>query len=223
MLQQFLRGPGLIGLFLFFGSQPICAQSKTPKFEVGAQFSLIRFSDLDITEPGFGGRFTYNINKHVAVEAEGSFFPREVKDSFGETLQGGRKTEGLFGVKFGARNRRVGWFGKVRPGFIHFGNFEKTGVVCIAVSPCVLPTPPFNFSETDFAMDIGGVFELYPARRTVIRFDLGDTIIHSSSAERIALPTTLVFSNLGSIPGIKDVVRSTSNNFQFSVGVGFRF
>ncbi|HLR04680.1 MAG TPA: hypothetical protein VK117_02640, partial [Pyrinomonadaceae bacterium] len=160
MLQQFLRGPGLIGLFLFFGSQPICAQSKTPKFEVGAQFSLICFSDLDITEPGFGGRFTYNINDHLAV-----------------------------GVKAGGRTRRIGVFGKVRPGFVHFGNFEKPeafGVVCTGF--CALPTPPFNFSETDIAVDLGGVIELYPSRRTIVRFDVGDTIVHSGSGKTVVLP-----------------------------------
>src|SRR5260370_40452999 len=87
-----------------------------------------------------------------------SFFPREVKDSFGETLQGGRKTEGLFGVKLGARTKRVGVFGKVRPGFVHFSNFGRPGIVCTDRCP---PQPPPNFSETDFALDVGGVVELY--------------------------------------------------------------
>lgn len=140
MQQRLLRAVPAVALFLFLGGQAICAQSKTPKFEVGAQFSLIRFSDLDITEPGFGGRLTYNINDHLAVDAEVNLFPRKVR-TLNTVLQGGQKTEGLFGVKFGARKKRVGWFGKVRPGFIHFGNFEKTGVACIAGSPCVLPTP----------------------------------------------------------------------------------
>src|SRR5713226_10748425 len=95
-----------IAVFLFAGSERVFAQSKTPKFEVGAQFSLVRFSDLDITEPGFGGRFTYNINDHLAVEDEVNLFPRKVR-TLNTVLQGGRKTEGLFGVKFGARKRRV--------------------------------------------------------------------------------------------------------------------
>src|SRR5713226_9738197 len=119
MQKLFPIGVSIIALFLLADSQRVSAQSKTPKFEVGTQFSLIRFSDLDITEPGFGGRFTYNINDHLAVEAEGNFFSRKLKDSFGETLQGGRKTQGLFGVKLGARSKRIGVFGKVRPGFVH--------------------------------------------------------------------------------------------------------
>src|SRR5713226_7557983 len=106
MQKLFPIGVSIIALFLLADSQRVSAQSKTPKFEVGTQFSLIRFSDLDITEPGFGGRFTYNINDHLAVEAEVNLFPRKVR-TLNTVLQGGRNTEGLFGVKFGARKRRV--------------------------------------------------------------------------------------------------------------------
>src|SRR5437763_16917458 len=119
MQRKFLHAVSVAALLLFLNSNLVLAQSETPKFEVGAQFSLVRFSDLDITEPGFGGRFTYNLNSHVAVEAEANFFPREVKDFYGETLQGGRKTQGLFGIKIGERSRRLGIFGKIRPGFVH--------------------------------------------------------------------------------------------------------
>ncbi len=107
MQQKILRAACVAAMFLFLHHNPAVAQSETPKFEVGTQFSVIRFSDLEITEPGFGGRFTYNVNDHLAVEAEVNFFPREVKDSFGETLQGGRKTQGLFGVQTITHRKRV--------------------------------------------------------------------------------------------------------------------
>ncbi|MEK6282350.1 MAG: outer membrane beta-barrel protein [Acidobacteriota bacterium] len=219
MLQKLLPPICTLALCLFFNNNQITAQSKTPKYEVGAQFSLLRFSDLDITEPGFGGRFTYNINEHIAVEAEGNFFPREGKEYFGETLQGGRKTQGLFGVKAGARTRRLGIFGKVRPGFLHFGNFTRPGIACTDVCP---PQPPPNFSQTDFALDLGSVIELYPSQRTILRFDIGDTMIHSGSGEVVVIPGITQFPSGFSIP-FKDVVRSTSHNLQFSVGIGFRF
>jgi Outer membrane protein beta-barrel domain len=219
MQKRFLFGLTIVAMVLFAGSD-VFAQSDTPKYEIGAQFSMVRFSDLDITEPGFGGRFTYNINKHVAAEAEVNFFPREVKDSFGQTLQGGRKTEGLFGLKLGVRKKRIGVFGKVRPGFVHFSNFTRPGIVCTDRCP---PLPPPRFSETDFAMDVGGVFELYPSRRTVVRFDIGDTIIHSGSGEHLLLPSTFVLFDGTTLPTAKAIVRSTSHNLQFSVGIGFRF
>src|SRR5712692_7127112 len=114
MQKLFPIGVSIIALFLLADSQRVSAQSKTPKFEVGTQFSLIRFSDLEITEPGFGGRFTYNINKHVAVEAEVNLFPRDRQDS-NDASKGGHKAQALFGIKAGTRGRRVGLFGKIRP------------------------------------------------------------------------------------------------------------
>lgn len=206
-------------LFLFSQNDSVLAQSETLRYEVGGQFSMVRFGDLDITEPGFGLRTTYNINNHLAVEAEANFFPREAKDFYGETLQGGRKVQGLFGVKLGGRGRKLGLFGKVRPGFVHFKHFTRPGFVCIDACP---PQPP-PFSETDFALDVGGVVELYPTRRTVLRFDLGDTIIHSGSGVEIALPDVFTFFDGTKLPIDKPVIRSTSHNLQFSVGVGFRF
>jgi hypothetical protein len=52
---------------------------------------------------------------------------------------------------------------------------------------------------TEFALDIGGVFELYPSRRVAFRFDIGDTIIR--------------FGGLG----------FTSHNLQITTGVALRF
>jgi len=219
--KRFFFGLSIVALLLFAGSD-VSAQSDTPRYEVGAQFSLIRFGDLDITEPGFGGRFTYNINDHLAVEAEGNFFHRNAKSFGGFVLQGGRKIEALFGVKAGVRTRRLGVFGKVRPGFVHFSNFEKPealGIVC--AGSCTVPAPPFNFSETDVAVDLGGVIELYPSRRTIVRFDVGDTIVHSGSGKTIVLPGITQFPGFTS--PTKDIVRSTSHNLQFSIGIGFRF
>ena len=218
-------------MLVFLSTLSVFAQSETPKFEVGAQFSVIRFTDLDldfaVTEPGFGGRFTYNINSHLAAEAEVNFFPKErrVEKSIigfgGEVLQGGHKIQGLFGIKAGARKGKLGFFGKARPGFMHFSRFERPTFICIPEDPCP-PNPPPFLSETDFALDLGGVIELYPSRRAVVRFDIGDTIVHSGSGEVILLPGTFQFPS-GPGRSVFGVVRPTSHNLQFSVGVGFRF
>jgi hypothetical protein len=236
--KRFSFALGVIAVFLIAGSEKVSAQSKTPKFEVGAQFSLIRFGDLDldhgVNEPGFGGRFTYNINDHLAAEAEVNFFPKERREEqsaafAGLVLQGGRKIESLFGIKAGTRRGRFGVFGKVRPGFVHFSHFEREGHICIPEEVCP-PNPPPDLSETDFALDVGGVVEFYPTRRAVVRFDLGDTIIHSSSGELIVLPGTIHFilfpgtQNIHqSRRSVVDVTRATSHNLQFTVGIGFRF
>jgi len=204
------------------GAKDSNAQSEKLKFEVGAQFSALRFGDLDVTEPGLGGRFAYNLNDNLALEAEGNFFPnKQGQDEQYGFLQGGRKTQALFGAKVGMRRERIGFFGKVRPGFVRFSNFERNLLVCLPGVPCP-PQPPARFSETDFALDVGGVVELYPSRRSLLRIDVGDTIIHSTSGEEILIPG-VVQSREGTFRSVVRITRSTSHNLQINVGVGFRF
>jgi hypothetical protein len=223
--RKFLFTPTIAALILFACAGEVSAQEETPRFEIGAQFTTLRLGELDTTEPGFGGRFTYNINDNFAVEAEGNFFPRDrnpeetqTSAEYLETLAGGRKAQALFGVKAGVRGKRVGVFGKVRPGFVRFSRFTRNGRVPIfdPSAPPPPPPPPF-FSETNVALDLGGVFEVYPSRRVVIRIDVGDTIIRSDSGEEILVPDE------ADIGGQKPLVRSTTNNLQVSVGLSFRF
>ena len=177
------------------------AQSDPPKFEVGGQFSVLNFDVFDNfgdrrrNELGGGGRFTFNFNKYVAAEAQVDYFPHEDSVRIGtiDVPLWGSKTLAVFGVKAGGRTNRIGVFGKARPGIIHFG-FVPGFVCALAISTC--PQPKHNA----FALDLGGVFEYYPSRRTVIRFDAGDTIIRQD-----------------------DRFFSTSHSFQTGVGVGVRF
>ncbi|MGH9939523.1 MAG: outer membrane beta-barrel protein [Blastocatellia bacterium] len=179
-------------------TQPARAQDGTPRVETGVHFSLIRSPRLDSTAPGVGGRITINLNDHVAVEGEINFFPRDLS---GPVSLSGQQTQGLFGLKAGARSNRAGIFGKVRPGYVRFGQ-APVPITCIAVFP-----QPFACwladGRTAFALDLGGVAEFYPSRRTVVRFDLGDTIVNFR----------------GDFGG-----RSlTTHNLQFNAGVGLRF
>jgi hypothetical protein len=176
------------------------AQSDVPRFEVGAQYSLLNF-DTSISfrnrrrwESGVGGRFTFNFNKYVAAEAQIDFFPTHDIERIGpiEAPLWGSKTLTVAGLKAGTRGKRFGIFGKARPGFIHFS--EVPGFGCLAITvPCLQP------EKTNFAFDVGGVFEYYPSRRIVVRFDAGDTIIQHNR------------------------LFGTTNQFQSSVGVGLRY
>jgi hypothetical protein len=85
------------------------------------------------------------------------------------------KTSLLIGTKTGKRFDSFGVFGKARAGMWHFGG-------------------------SYFATDLGGVLEYYPTRRTVIRIDLGDTILFYGG---IALGTV--------------------HNFQPGLGFSYRF
>jgi Outer membrane protein beta-barrel domain len=158
------------------------AQSRrdTPKIEVGAQLVVTRLRDLDETNAGAGGRITYNFTDNIAIDGELTYFPQDLG-----SIAATSSYQGLFGVKTGWRSEKAGIFGKIRPGFIRFDR----------VSPLL--------TSTQLAFDLGGVFELYPSRRTVVRFDIGNTIINFGSD--LATPSF------------------TSHNLQFGVGFGYRF
>jgi hypothetical protein len=193
----------------------------TRKWEVGADFSSITFN-AGKSEPGFGGRLTYNLNKHVALEAAGFFFPRRC--SFCAGQQNGRISEGLFGVKAGKRFEKWGIFGKARPGLISFSD-GKFNVVPITVNPPTGPGAfPFQFVTnrlTAPAVDLGAVLEFYPTKRIVTRIDLGNTLIHYS-------PQTTNFLFIDPATGKTTLGTSTipaqnRGSLQIIAGVGFRF
>lgn len=223
-------------VILIFAASTTKAQSDdVPRYEVGAlfssltivepnRFSIPRFEDNTFrTEPGIGGRFTYNITNSVAAEGEISFFPSSKLltsngNDYGD-YTAGRITQGLFGVKAGKRFERFGIYGKARPGFVHFSR-------ALSGSRQV-PTPNgggFTTSfdgRTNIAVDVGGVFEFYPSRRVVTRFDIGDTVIHFKELKYPFGPITSI--NPLRTTDTFTLQGHTQNNFQFSAGIGVRF
>ena len=211
-----------MGICFFLSALNTRAQSAdTRKWEVGVDFSSITFN-AGKSEPGFGGRLTYNLNKHVALEAAGYFFPRKCQFCAGQ--QNGRISEGLFGVKAGKRFEKWGIFGKARPGLISFSD-GKFNIVPITVNP---PTGvgafPFQFVTnrlTTPAVDLGAVLEFYPTKRIVTRIDLGNTLIHYS-------PQTTNYLFIDPATGKTVLGTSTTpaqnrGSLQIMAGVGFRF
>src|SRR5215212_940274 len=205
----------LAAAFVFLFALCVRAQAQeeeAPKFEVGAQFTSIALDDnaskLPICDDcdefvykGVGGRFTYNVNDHLAVETEVNFFLNE-NPRYTSRRVGGKPVQALFGVKAGRRFERVGVFGKVRPGFISFSEVISLG---LGGGPLL---PEFS-RRTHFNLDLGGVFEVYPSRKVVLRVDAGDTIVRYGEEQ---LPGAL-----SPFPG------ETRHNCPLSAGVGFRF
>jgi hypothetical protein len=213
MLRRSISITFLVSLFVLVAINSHAQSDDPPKFEVGAEFSSITLSDSFArrTEPGFGGRFTFNLNKSVALEAATYFFPQR---NFNCCRASGTLTEGLFGVKVGKRFEKWGIFGKARPGFASFSQ----GDVQFTIDP-----PGVNVAATratNFAFDVGAVVEFYPTKRIVTRFDLGDTMIHFGR-QNITTPFIDASGNIGvfqfTLPA------TTQHNFQFSAGIGFRF
>ena len=97
VLTLVLLGVCLSVPFLARGQDPQPQQSKEPaKIELGVHFSSISigpqispffdFNDQSRSEVGIGVRFGYNLNRYLAVEAEGDFFPHR---EFNELNSGG--------------------------------------------------------------------------------------------------------------------------------------
>lgn len=183
---------------------------RAKRYEVGAQFTSL-FVDPSNSqgslsapqihiEPGFGGRFTFNLTENIALEAEGNYYTRE-QFSFPE---GGKMFQGQFGAKIGKRFARWGVFGKARPGFVGFTQ--------VLHNRFGLQLPPFSFEKKlNPSLDVGGVAEFYVSPRWLARFDVGDTIIRYGE---IQFP--------GIVPSFT-VPSVTRHNLQVSSGIGFRF
>lgn len=200
------------------------------KFEIGGHFTLLRRADANtaletfvrfgfadpafgppiVNEAGLGVRFTYNFTENFALEAEGNLFPEDKRTIpvIGVPVRvmepGGRKLQAVAGPKIGIRKKKFGVFGKIRPGLIRLDRYDAV----------ILVGTPDNFFVLGerrekvgfFNLDIGGVFEYYPTKRTVFRVDVGDTIIHYRK-----LPPKEINPSM------------TRHNLQINVGFGFRF
>lgn len=206
-------------------SQPAWKSSR-PKFEVGAHITSLTFNPPEspvslpaipgenrpITETGLGGRFTFNLLDSVGLETEINDFPASDGISTGAS---GRVLQGQFGVKAGKRLRWFGVFAKARPGFVSFSR----SLNLVRTESFTRFERQFNFGifeierRSFFSTDVGGVLEFYPSRRTVIRFDAGDTIIRYGPRSR---------EGFGLNRLIITVPPETRHNFQFSSGFGFR-
>lgn len=189
------------------------AQERTKRYEVGVQFTSLLVKDPNPlvgvslprkhSEPGFGGRFTFNVSESIAFEAEGNYFTRDQQFVF---PQGGHLFQGQFGAKIGKRFERWGWFGKARPGFVGFSRVFQ-------FSPGAQVPADIRF-ETKYypSLDVGGVVEFYISPRWMARFDVGDTVIRYGEIRIDQFSPPFVLQPA-----------TTRHNLQISSGIGFRF
>jgi len=169
------------------------AQEKNPTYEFGIHFANLQVSERSDHDNGAGLRFTYNFNDYVGVDAETTYFGNRREGSVGNERQG------LFGVRAGKRNSRYGVFAKARPGVTSFYSLGNPDT--------------FALGHTRFALDVGGVFEYYPARNLAVRVDAGDTMVQFKTGDYFVQGF-----------GTRDFVQhKLSHNLQINVGVAFRF
>lgn len=198
-----------IVLPLLFGNAHALAQTDEHKFEVGALFTSLQLDDFpsrgslaneNVTVNGIGARMGYDFTENIALDAEASFFP---ETHLGNN-QFGQKTQAFVGVKAGKRFNRFGLFAKARPGVMFIGEITSS-LDCSAGRNFTVCRPNHN----NFAFDAGGVAEFYPTKRAIIRVDVGDTIIRLKQS--------------GGLLFLAQSTTNTTNNFQASIGFGYRF
>lgn len=140
------------------------AQPVSSRVEVGVQASVLRLSAFDSTTAGLGGRVSFDLAPWAAIEAQADFFPNDdALSSSGLMSDLGivyRRTraDAFFGAKIGWRSDRFGVFAKARPGFTRLADqgVECSGDVCALA---LFARPEYR---TEFAFDLGGVFEFIP-------------------------------------------------------------
>jgi hypothetical protein len=187
----------LFGLLLF-GAAPALAQSPYSRIELGAQTSVMTGnydSGLD-SDFGFGGRFTYNFSRYIALDTQLDFYPSQHRSP--DFQEGGQRLAGFAGMKAGWRRNKFGLFWKVRPGFLSFSEVPE------------LNTPEFR-RVTHLALDLGGVLELYPSRRILIRIDAGEMLARYGERTTPLTPGAFLIA-----PG------EIAPFFQTSVGLSYR-
>lgn len=179
------------------------------KVEFGPQFTTTlmqrRISATGVqTEPGFGGFASYQFFRFLSADGSVLYYPRGSSAGFQD---GGTLLEGLFGLKGGIRRDRLGLFGKLRPGFARSSDV----VTGFTSNGTTLQETLGKYHA--FAVDFGGVIEVYTTKRQLIRIDLGDTHLYYH--------TTLIQNPNGTattLPGGK-----RQHSIQTSVAYAWRF
>lgn len=200
--------------FVFFLSALAAAQDSPGRFEAGAAFSTLHTPSIANLGPALESDI--NFGRHIALDGAFSWFP---------TRAGGRSAvTGFFGAKAGKRMEHFGFFAKARPGFLSFDNAFRQETVILTPAPngtgSISSISSFRFGRlTQRALDLGGVAEYYPARHWAFRWDIGDMLLFQEKGP------TFTFIGVGtpSLPPITERSPGTTNHFQLSTGIHYRF
>ena len=201
----------IISILLLSAFAP--AQDSPGRFEAGAAFSTLRMPGLAALGPAAEG--DVNFGRHIALDGAFSWLPNSGRES---------AATGFFGVKAGTRTQHFGFFGKARPGFLTFDNAFRGETVIL--TPAQNGTGTIGIISsirsgrlTQRALDLGGVAEYYPARHWAFRWDLGDMLLFQEKGP------TITFIGVGTpaLPTIIERSPGTTNHFQFSTGIHYRF
>jgi hypothetical protein len=179
---------------IVFVLSPLALQAQNAS--AGASYTLLSLTYPDQIPHGIGGWFSWDFadtGLTIGADAAINFFPEHHPII-------GRQTQAMAGIRSGIRVGPVGAFMRVRPGLVHFSErFFAPDIACILIFP---PPESCLIESTNAALDLGGTVEMYLTRRSVVRIDVGDTLIRFARSQRDA---------------------AWKHNFQLSAGAGVRF
>jgi hypothetical protein len=190
--------------WLFLWASACFAQDNYTRIEIGGEFSTIRQTPVGgggKNFPGFGGRFDWNLNRRLAIEAQVDFYPEHAAPLL--LNQGGQSLEAVFGLRAKViQTRRLSVFGLIRPGLLHFND-----VLSYNTNPDGTLTTK---TPTYFVLNVGGGLEYYVSPRWVLHADI------SGNPYRVTNEQYTTASGPGFAVGkIEDTTR-------LSVGVAYR-
>ena len=204
----------LVAGCILFLSTLAAAQDSPGRFEAGAAFSTLHMPSIAALGPALEGNV--NFGRHFALDGAFSWFP--------SSTRGRSAVTGFFGAKVGKRTERFGFFGKARPGFMSFDNAFRGETIILTPAAngigSIGSISSFRFGRlTQRALDLGGVAEYYPARHWAFRWDVGDMLLFQDKGP------TFTFIGVGtpSLPPIIGRSGGTTNHFQLSTGIHYRF
>jgi hypothetical protein len=203
-----------IGITRSFGELREAKPERVPNrsaWDLGAAFSLqprtLLYLQFMAPYPSWGVWGSWNFSRHLSWDTSLSHsgrYPGNIE--YIDFQAGGRSFEALTGLKAGIRRDHMGYFAKVRGGTITFGETERQ-----------VYRLPNNYIGADLGMftnpvlDVGGVYEVYPSRHTILRFDAGSATIFYQPKNIIDMGQILPISG------------QTKTGMLMSFGAGFRF
>jgi len=182
-------------------------QAPQGRVDAGVFFALqprVHLLDTDLQPDKGGGVWvSWNFSKYWSWDTTALYFERHNNNT--SYQDGGNPFEGFSGFKYGIRRDRVGIFGKVRGGPVIFSRTESAFLQ-------TQTSVTVGFSKfVDYGLDTGGVVEVYPYRRLILRAEAGEVSIF--------YPSTHVETENGPIP-VAGLERST---MMLIFGGGYRF
>jgi len=203
-----------IGITRSFGELREATPERVPNrsaWDLGAAFSLqprtLLYLQFMAPYPSWGVWGSWNFSRHISWDTSLLHigrYPGQIE--YTDFQAGGRAFEALTGLKAGIRRDHMGYFAKVRGGTITYGETERQ-----------VYRLPNNHIGADLGMftspmlDLGGVYEVYPSRHTILRFDAGSATIFYQ-------PKNII--DMGQIYSISG---QTKTGMLMSFGAGVRF